>query len=186
MRLTNMLLAAVGFGMFAANCGGEDAPAKVDMPELDACRLLTAADAGEVLGAPAAEPEHYTRMQTVDKQTGNALSNCLYASDGTFETISVVVSYRRSGNPASFDALRAASKAAGGAMAEITLDMLDASEPVEGLGDFSYWNADAGTLTVYAKGHYEIAVTADGATSGDKASSLARGTDVARRVIARL
>lgn len=186
MKTLNHNVAVIVLAAVAAGCGSDDTPARSSVPELDACKLLTAADAGAVLGAPAVEPEFYTRLNSVDEQLGTAMSNCIYARDGGFETLSVVVNYRRSENPASFDALRAANEAAGGAMAEITRELLDDSEPVDGLGDFAYWTADAGTLTVYAQRHYEIAITADGAAPGDTASARVRATNVARKILERL
>lgn len=185
MKSPKIILASVVLGMFAANCGGESAPAKANMPDLDACKLFTAADAGEVLGAPAAEPESYFKMDRVDEQMGAALSNCVYARDDSYETLSIVVNYRRSEFPASFDALRSESEG-DGEMARMARELLDASEPIDGLGDFAYWIADGGILTVHAKRHYQIAITADGATAGDLASARARATSIAKTIISRL
>lgn len=179
------LVLVVSALLLAAGCGGGDdqGSATRSNPKLDACALLTAADASEVLGAPAAEAESYTKMDRVDEQMGSAISNCLYARDGSFETVSVFATYQRSENPASFDALRAESEASGGQMAQMTLELLDSSDPVNGLGDFAYWNDDASTLTVYARRHYVIAINAD---AGDSASARARATDAATRILDRL
>lgn len=185
MKLINQGIAAVALAAMVSACGGDDAPAKASLPQLDACTLFTAADASEVLGGPASRPESYTKLDRVDEQMGAVLSNCLYALDGTYETISIVVSYRRFEFPASFDALRAESEG-GGEMEQIARELLDASEPIDGLGDFAYWTEDGGLLTVYAKRHYQVAITADSATTGDSASARDRATSVAKKIISRL
>lgn len=185
MKSANNVLATLVLVLLAASCGGEDAPAKGNMPQLNACELFTAADAGEVLGASASQPGSYTKMDRTDEQMGAALSNCVYARDDSYETLSIVVNYRRSGFPASFDELRAESEG-DGEMESMTRELLDASEPVDGLGDFAYWTADGAILTVYAKRHYMIAVTADSATPGDPASARERATSVAKKIISRL
>ena len=173
-----VVIAALGAG-----CGGETPSASQSVPSLDACALLTAADASEVFGAAAAEVESYTKMDRVDEQMGAAISNCLYARDGSFETLSIVVNYQRAENPATFEALRAESEASAGQLAEMTLELLDSSEPLDGPGDFAYWNDDVSTLTVYARRHYVIAINAD---SGDSGSARERATDAAERIVNRL
>lgn len=176
----------VGALALVSACGESGVSERQSAPTVDACALLTAADAGEILGGPAAQPETYMKLDRVDERGGNALSNCLYERLGGNETVSVLVSYRSINYPASFAALREEVDGTSDEMKEMALELLDAAEPVDGLGEFAYWTAELGTLTIYADGHYQLTVTADGAASGDSSGARARAVDAAGRMLARL
>ena len=176
----------VGALALVSGCGDSSVSEDRSAPTVVACALLTAADASEILGGSAAEPETYMKLDRVNERDGNALSNCLYEREGSFQALSVVVTYRSIEFPASFAALREESEGASDEMEEMALELLDSSEPVDGLGDFAYWTEELGTLTVYAERHYVISITADGASSGDTAGARARATDAAGRILGRI
>jgi hypothetical protein len=155
--------------------GAGKAPAAVASPgaPLDACALLTPADAREILGGEVAAP-----TRSIVPGSGETVSQCSYASDNSGASprshrfLSLLVRHSPAA-PAAYDQARAVAKA------------LTGSDPVDvsGVGDKAYWTG--GTfkqLTVLAK-NIQLVVSVE---LGDGKDRVEGTKAVARKALSRM
>lgn len=126
----------------------------VESTGLDACALLTKADAEAILGQPVMEPEH-----PIQGSATFNVSNCKYQVQGdALDNVTLIVTVPVNGDVESAKNAFETDKAA-------SSEMLGA-EPVEvtGLGDSAYWVAGYGNQIAVFKGNTHLILSATNQT----------------------
>ncbi len=141
---------------------------------LDACALVSQAEAEAALGVTLAAPRHDGLSSEGDAETA-AASTCRYdASDPTSPSASVFI--RRAAGDENTPAAIAATRSSVEELAQSELT------DVNDLGDTAFWGA--GQLNVFSGSRYYLIVSVNGAA--DDAGALAAARRLAEAALARL
>lgn len=181
-----------------AKCGGDagDKTASNDTPtgsaEIDACALVSRSEAADLLGEPVAQGRE--GVHHVDRQMGSSISQCYYDAESSSRTVSIQVVYQpKLDVPGNYDAMvaEARSEAEGteeGSAERLSLEVIEGSEPVSGVGRVAWFTPEYGSQTTYTDHH--IITTSAGrlgdADDPDQAKARDRARKLAALVIDRL
>ena len=165
------------------SCGGESGDtaskaAPLQPAEFNACDLLSAADAGRLMGEPVTKSDN-----TV--QVSNSVSQCVHTFSEPRERLTLLIRHSKAGiTPLSRaqEAEKQRSQTDDPVGGEMMAEVIEAGEDIEGIGDLAYAFDLAGiNLWVFWGQNYQMTVTVSGVD--DSAAALDIAKEAAQIVI---